>query len=61
LWELRFLAKVKLKNTTAKTLKIVWKKQEVTIEPDEIKEVDEEFLQDKDTKRLLNFRLLEMV
>ncbi|MHA1409698.1 MAG: hypothetical protein ACTSQY_05245 [Candidatus Odinarchaeia archaeon] len=55
------MAKVKLKNTTAKTLKIVWKKQEIEIAPDEVKEVDEEFLQDKDTQRLINFRLLERV
>ncbi len=52
---------VKLKNTTAKTLKITWKKQIVTIEPGEVKEVDEEFLKDKDTQRLINYRLLEKV
>ncbi len=52
---------VKLKNTTAKTLKIMWKKQVITIEPDEVKEVDEEVLKDKDTQRLINYRLLERV
>jgi len=52
---------VKLKNTTAKTLKITWKKQIITIEPDEVKEVDEEVLKDKDTQRLINYRLLEKV
>ncbi|MEM2906744.1 MAG: hypothetical protein QW739_01530, partial [Candidatus Odinarchaeota archaeon] len=48
-------------STTAKTLKITWKKQIITIEPDEVKEVDEEVLKDKDTQRLINYRLLERV
>ena len=55
------MATVKIKNTTAKTLKIKWKDKEYTIEPDAVIEVEEEALKDKDTKRLIDFRLLEVV